>query len=209
MTDDEVTRDVDPHWLARLRERDDTERDDAERDADPHTDTGADADEHTIGNVDLLEQIRAAVRDARPDTAPAAPPTLGERLTPTSPSEAPPTISFPPPDPASPVHSAKAAPTVTSPEARWQPPARLKPITATTAPVLLTDSARPARSKRALMIAAAAAVVVALVVGVLIGRSASSDPKPGDDTTVSTPDGGTAVPTEATVASASTVGTDS
>lgn len=188
--DDEVTREVDPNWLARLRvdassnghdpapphTEHDTEHD-TEQQPELEADVaGGEDHDHTIGNADLLEQVRAAVRDARGDRAP------------TSPSPQPAALSFPPPDPTSPVHSAKAAPVIASPEARWQPPPRLKPISPAPAPALLADSSRPTRSKRALVVVVAVAVVAALVAGVIIGRSGSSDPTPGDDTVVTTGD---------------------
>jgi len=168
MSDDEVTREADPGWLARLR-------------------TDAADDEHTIGHGDLLDQVRAAVRDARREPSSesresADTTTSGDA---TSASSAMQPVSFPPPDPASPLHSAKAAPTVTSPESRWQPPPRLKPVTPAAAPALLAVPSRPARSRRVLLVVVGAAVV-ALVAGVLIGRSSSSDPKPADDTAVTT-----------------------
>lgn len=188
MSDDEITREVDPNWLTRLRENADEARDD-----------GSDADdEHTIGNADLLDQVRAAVREARGDT-PVGPSHAAVRSTAhvsTADPQAPPRgqVSFPPPDPSSPVHQAKAAPTLTFPQARWQPPPRLKPVSAATPPALLTTSTSGSHQsgRRRMLVVGITAAVAALIVGVLIGRNDSSDPAPGDDTVVSTtPTGGT------------------
>jgi hypothetical protein len=176
MSDDEITREVDPNWLTRLR-----------RDA-------AD-DEHTIANADLLDQVRAAVREARAEPSPPSRPSApavstAAGPTPADDASAPPAgqMSFPPPDPSSPVHQAKAAPTLTFPQARWQPPPRLKPVSAAPQPVLLSNPpTRSGAGGRRVLIVGIIAAVAALTVGVIIGRSGSSDPKPGDDTSVSTP----------------------
>jgi len=202
MSDDEVTREVDPNWLARLRSE--ATNNEHDNDHDDEHDNEHD-NEHTIGNADLLDQVRAAVRDAHSERTPSTPPTPPARSTsstrstrstgsgPSTPSGAA-EVSFPPPDPTSPAHSAKAAPTLTFPEARWQPPPRLKPITPAT-PALLVDTTRPRPSRRALVIVVAATVIAALVVGVVIGRSGSSDREPGDETVVTTPGGGTSAST--------------
>lgn len=222
MSDDEVTREADPNWLARLRDRSasngdlhDEGGDNASNTAgntagDTSGDTEEDAadgpvdDEHTVGQGDLLDQVRAAVRDARADGSPRSLPAgLPSDLSSTTSApvarSTPTALSFPPPDPASPVHSVKAAPTVTNPQARWQPPPRLKPVTPAAAPALITAPAGPNRSRRVLA-AVVVAAIVALVVGVLIGRNSSSDPKPGDETEVTTDSSTTGTPTNDTTA---------
>ena len=187
MSDDEVTREADPGWLTRLHTDTAGNGHDVTDECVSHSENGASEDDaHTIGHGDLLDQVRAAVREARGEQ-PTPQPPLDVTSSPGEPRPRPQPDrrSFPPPDPTSPLHSAKAAPTVTSPGSRWQPPPRLKPTTPPAAPALLATPVRRSRSRRVVLVVIAA-TAVALVAGVLIGRSSSSDPTPGDDTAVTT-----------------------
>jgi len=224
MSDDEVTRDVDPAWLAAMRtpSQADAARTGAEGNGQGGagvdlTTEGIDAERTTDADGDLVEHVRAAVREARaglatpPTTAPptqlppALEPTLEPAPTPTpEPAPARPGSALPPPVvtaggaatelPATDSVVQPVADPVPGPSrVRWEPPARLRPAAIPTAAPLLVDRAPRRHSLRWPWVVAAAVIAALAGFAIAVAVSGGDDPAP-PPTTEDAPGGSTTAP---------------
>lgn len=177
--DSDVTIDVDPDWLASMREE--ALRDQAGRDEASDAGAGDDApeqapDEITIDASDgLLTSIRDEIAAAREPDQPARP----EQAEPPPPPPPPPaqTVPQPPPPPAA--ASVPGAPPASA-ATRWQPPSRLsaRPHVTATTPILH----HPTREALPRWLVVGAAVVVAVAVTWFLAGGSDGDQAPTDGT---------------------------